>query len=66
MSTVKRASSQLAKTICGALEKRGLPCWLASRDVSPGEDLQAAIAARVMVLVFSQNANNSDEIKTRP
>jgi hypothetical protein len=62
------ADSQVAKAICGALEKRGLSCWLASRDVGPGEDFQAAIvrairAASVMVLVFSQNANNSDEIK---
>jgi hypothetical protein len=62
------ADTQVANAICTALEKRGLPCWLASRDVGPGEDFQAAIvrairAARVMVLVFSQNANNSDEIK---
>jgi hypothetical protein len=62
------ADNQIAKAICTGLEKRGLPCWLASRDVRPGEDFQAAIvrairAARVMVLVFSQNANNSDEIK---
>src|SRR5215831_1275891 len=58
----------IAKTICGALEKRGLACWIASRDVSPGQNFQEAIvlairAVKVMVLVFSDNANNSDEIK---
>ena len=31
-----------------------------------GAIVRAIRAARVMVLVFSQNANNSDEIKTRP
>jgi hypothetical protein len=59
---------KVARTICSALESRGLPCWIASRDVGPGENFMEAIvqaigAAKVMVLVFSENANNSDEIK---
>src|SRR5262249_35187639 len=59
---------QVARTVCAALENRGLGCWIASRDVSPGENYQEAIvrairAAKVMVLVFSDNANNSGEIK---
>src|ERR1700682_4066049 len=59
---------KVARTICSALEKRGLACWIASRDVRPGENFMEAIvkeirAAKVMVLVFSSNANNSDEIK---
>jgi regulator of protease activity HflC (stomatin/prohibitin superfamily) len=58
----------VAKTICLALESRGLQCWLASRDVDPGESFMQAIvrairAAKVMVLVFTHNANDSDEIK---
>jgi WD40 repeat protein len=57
-----------ARTICGALESRGLSCWIASRDIPPGGNFMEAIvraisAAKVMVLVFSQNANNSDEIE---
>jgi hypothetical protein len=41
---------------------------MSSRDVMPGENFQGAIVraireAGVMVLVFSANANNSDEIK---
>ena len=28
---------KVARTICSALEKRGLPCWIASCDVGPGE-----------------------------
>jgi hypothetical protein len=58
----------IAETICQALEVRGLHCWISSRDVDPGENFQEAIVgalrtARVMVLVFTTNANNSDEIK---
>src|SRR5262249_4542942 len=58
----------IALGVCDALEKRGLSCWIANRDVGPGENFQEAIvrairAARVMVLVFTSNANNSDEIK---
>ena len=52
--------SKVARTICSALESRGLPCWIASRDVGPGENFMEAIvrairAAKVMVLVFSEN-----------
>jgi hypothetical protein len=59
---------KVARTICGALEMRGLRCWLASRDVHPGENFQESIArairtAKVMVLVFTKNANDSAEIK---
>jgi hypothetical protein len=59
---------EVAKAICTALENRALPCWVAGRNVGPGENFQEAIvkairAAKVMVLVFTENANNSDEIK---
>lgn len=59
---------EVAQTICSALEKRRIDCWIASRDIRPGENFQEAIVktirtAKVMVLVFSDNANNSDEIK---
>jgi hypothetical protein len=59
---------KFARAICSALESRGLSCWISSRDVGPGESFMDAIvraigAAKVMVLVFSENANNSDEIK---
>jgi hypothetical protein len=58
----------VARTLCTALESRGLTCWIASRDVGAGENFQESIvaairAAKVMVLVFSENANNSSEIK---
>lgn len=57
-----------ALSICKAMEGRGTPCWISSRDVAPGENYQEAIVhwirnARAVVLVFSEAANNSDEIK---
>jgi hypothetical protein len=58
----------VAETICDALQARGQPCWIACRDIGPGENFQEAIvrairSARVMLLVFTSSANNSDEIK---
>ena len=58
----------MAETICRALEARGHQCWISCRDVSPGQNFQEAIvqalrSAQVMLLVFTANANNSDEIK---
>ena len=57
-----------AEDLCKALEARGIGCWISSRDVAPGENYQEAIVraikrARAMVLVFSEAANRSDEIK---
>ena len=57
-----------ALSVCKAIESRGTPCWVSARDVAPGENYQEAIVhsirnAGAMVLVFSEAANNSDEIK---
>ena len=59
---------EIATRLCKAVERQNIACWISGRDVAPGENFQVAIvraicAARVMVLVFSQNANNSEEIK---
>lgn len=60
--------SKVALRICSALESKGIRCWIASRDINPGENFGGAIvrairAAKVMLLVFSTHANSSDEIK---
>lgn len=57
-----------ALAVCEAIERRGTPCWIACRDLQPGENYQEAIvrairSARALVLVFSEQANDSDEIK---
>lgn len=62
------ADRKQALSVCKALERRGTKCWISTRDVAPGENYQESIvrtlrSARAMVLVFSEAANNSDEIK---
>jgi len=62
------ADRKEALSVCKAIERRGAKCWISTRDVPPGENYQEAIvrslrASRAMVLVFSDAANNSDEIK---
>jgi TIR domain len=59
---------KVARTICTALENRGLACWVYSRNIQPGQNFQEQIvkairAAKIMVLVFTSNANASNEIK---
>jgi TolB-like protein/tetratricopeptide (TPR) repeat protein len=57
----------VADAIVGALERDGLKCWIAPRDVMPGEFYADAIvraidAAEVFVLVLSQNAAASPHV----
>jgi hypothetical protein len=57
-----------ALKILEQLERARLRCWISTRDVPRGGDFQDAIVdaleqASAMVLVFSQNADNSNEIK---
>jgi tetratricopeptide (TPR) repeat protein len=62
------ADRKQALKVCKAIERRGTQCWISSRDVAPGENYQEAIVhalrdTRAMVLIFSEAANSSDEIK---
>lgn len=62
------ADRKQALAVTRAIERRGTTCWISSRDVGPGQNYQEAIvralrSSRAMVLVFSDAANNSDEIK---
>jgi len=66
--TYSSKDQKVARTLCTALENRGLACWISSRDVKPGQNYQEQIvkairATKIMVLVFTANANNSNEIK---
>jgi hypothetical protein len=56
-----------ADTTCALLENAGVRCWIAPRDVRPGSEYGAAIIeaidqCRLMVLIFSSNANASNSI----
>ena len=62
------ADRKEALAVCKAIERRGPSCWISCRDVLAGENYQESIVralrnSRAMVLVFSEAANNSDEIK---
>ena len=66
--TYSSKDQKVARTICTALENRGLACWISFRNVKPGQNYQEQIVkairtAKIMVLVFTANANNSNEIK---
>lgn len=57
-----------ADAVCAILESKSIRCWVAPRDIQPGADWGEAIlegirGSRVMVLVFSRNANESVQIK---
>lgn len=56
-----------ANAACAALEASGIRCWIAPRDIRAGAEYGAGIiegidACRVMVLIFSSNANASQQI----
>jgi hypothetical protein len=62
------SDQKVAETICDALQARGFACWISCRDIGPGENFQESIvkairSAKLMLLVFTSNANNSNEIK---
>lgn len=57
-----------ADAVTAALEGNGIRCWIAPRDVRPGSDWSEAIVeaierSRLMVLIFSKEANASQHIK---
>ena len=57
-----------ADAACAVLEQHGVRCWVAPRDVPPGMEWGGAIlrgieSCRVMVIVFSQHANTSPQVR---
>jgi hypothetical protein len=57
----------VADAVCARLEAAGVRCWIAPRDIVAGTSYGEAIidaihGAKVMVLVFSSNANASGHI----
>jgi formylglycine-generating enzyme required for sulfatase activity len=57
---------QTGDAVCAALEKHNLRCWIAPRDIQPGENWGSSIIdaigqSRLMVLVYTTNSNNSPQ-----
>ena len=58
----------VADAILAKLEAEAVTCWIAPRDVVPGADwgesiIDAIESSRIMILIFSQSANASSQIK---
>jgi hypothetical protein len=59
---------RVADAVVAKLEAESVSCWVAPRDVVPGADwgesiINAIESSRIMILIFSQNANASPQIK---
>jgi hypothetical protein len=58
----------IADAICNHLESAGIRCWIAPRDIAFGSDwtegiLRGIDSCRVFVLIFSENANDSEHVR---
>jgi hypothetical protein len=59
---------EIAQAVCAAIEGRGLPCWIAPRDITPGKDYAQALYDAIgectsLVLVFSEHSNRSPQVR---
>src|SRR5438874_1385949 len=57
----------IAERLCAYLEKNGVLCWIAPRDVTPGKNYGVAILdaideCRVFVLILSSYSNESRQV----
>ena len=57
-----------ADAACAVLERHRVRCWIAPRDITPGDEWGAAIikglnGSRIMVLIFSGHANASGQVR---
>src|ERR1700722_6099395 len=62
------ADKLTADAACASLEVNSIRCWIAPRDVLPGMDYAESIIeeiekVRARVLIFSSNANHSNQVK---
>ena len=59
----------IADAVCAGMEKEGIRCWIAPRDILPSENYDDAIiralnSARVMVVIFSSRIFTSQFVKS--
>ncbi|MBL8290822.1 MAG: toll/interleukin-1 receptor domain-containing protein [Bryobacterales bacterium] len=59
--------SATAEAIVGALEKRGISCWIAQEDIPaakgwPEQIVRAIQSSRVVLVVFSRNSDASEQV----
>jgi len=56
-----------ADTVCSVLERNGISCWMAPRNITPGLNFAEAIidgikSSKVFILVYSSNSSNSKQV----
>src|SRR5579862_6501407 len=56
-----------ANAACETLEARGIRCWIAPRDILPGEEYATSLVralrdSRIMVLIFSSSSDKSQQV----
>ena len=47
---------EIAQAVCEAIEGRGVPCWIAPRDITPGKDYAQALSRIVRDIGFGLDA----------
>ncbi len=57
----------VSDAVCSNLEHAGIRCWMAPRDIRPGDSWGSSIIkgiedSRVMVIIFSEHANASQQV----
>ena len=57
----------VADAVCASLEQSGIRCWMAPRDIQPGETWGASIVdaiedSLIMVIIFSESSNSSKQV----
>ena len=58
----------IADAVCHGLEENRIKCWISPRDSKPGASYAESIifaikCSKIMVLIFSENANLSNHVK---
>jgi len=61
------SDKQIADAVCHAVENEGIRCWLAPRDIRPGENFPSEImngieACKIFILVASKNIKKSKHV----
>jgi hypothetical protein len=62
-----KRDKQVADAVVAGLEQRGIRCWIAPRDVTPGktwghEIVEAISNSKIMVMILSEAANKSSQV----
>ena len=63
----QHSDARFARALCDELERQGILCWIAPRNIRPGDSWRASIvtaveSTSVMVLVFSSNTQVSSQV----